>query len=41
MNAAGIAVFYGVYSVYNVNLEIVKLEDPRKFIDYASCGDDQ
>ena len=36
-----IAVFYGVYSVYNVNFEIGKLEDPSKFIDYASCGDDQ
>ena len=38
---AFIAVFYGVYSVYNVNFEIGKLEDPSKFIDYASCGDDQ
>ena len=37
----GIAVFYGVYSVYNVNLEIGKLEVPGKFINYASCGDDQ
>ena len=36
-----IAGFYGVYSVYNVNFEIGKLEDPSKFIDYASCGDDQ
>ena len=36
-----IAVFYGVYSVYNVNFEIGKLEDPSKFFDYASCGDDQ
>ena len=38
---SGIAGFYGVYSVYNVNFEIGKLEDPSKFIDYASCGDDQ
>ena len=36
-----IAGFYGVYSVYNVNLEIGKLEVPGKFINYASCGDDQ
>ena len=39
--APAIAVFYGVYSVYNVNLEIAKLEVPGKFINYASCCDDQ
>ena len=32
-----IAVFYGVYGVYNVNLEIGKLEVPGKFSNYASC----
>ena len=40
-HAEGIAGFYGVYSVYNVNLEISKLEVPSKFNNYASCGDDQ
>ena len=39
--SSSIAGFYGVYSVYNVNLEIGKLEVPGKFINYASCGDDQ
>ena len=39
--ACSIAVFYGVYSVYNVNLEIGKLEVPGKFINYAACCGDQ
>ena len=39
--AGCIAVFYGVYSVYNVNIEISKLEVPGKFINYAACCGDQ
>ena len=31
----------GFYGVYNINFEIGKLEDPSKYIDYTSCGDDQ